>query len=358
MSEGPDGADAVQRRAGDGLVAAAVEAGAVAKGARVAGPRRRSRVSAWSSLLARVDAGERPRTVLVGNPDKPSTGQVIERITKLLAGRADVVGVDLSRQLPIATSAEEVDFFIVIGGDGTLLGAARNLQFRRVPLIGVHLGHLGFLTAFTEEEFPQHLDALLAGELPVDRRITLECCIKRGAAATAANAANPGLVLDDFSAWAINECVLTAGMPFKMIRMRLYINGQPMVEVMGDGVIIATPGGSTAYNLSAGGPLVDPSVRAIVVSPLNPHSITHKPAVIDDSGVIEVVADRVNPGTTCLLDGQIPATIHEGDRVIIKRGRYELLLARNPTIGDWQALQDRLHWGRMPSLKEVKGKRS
>ena len=95
-------------------------------------------------------------------------------------------------------------------------------------------------------------------------------------------------LLGDFSAWAINDCVITAGPPFRLVRMKLSINGQPMTEVVGDGLIVATPGGSTAYNLSAGGPLVDPGVKAIVVTPICPHSITHKPAVVSETSRIEV----------------------------------------------------------------------
>lgn len=319
-------------------------------------PRRRSSpASAWGSLKARVEAGQKPRTVIIGNPEKPSTPEAITRITNLLSGRAEVVGVDLTRHLATACETEEVDFFLVVGGDGTLLGAARVLFRRQVPIVGIHLGHLGFLTAFTEDEFPRHLDTLLAGNMPVSRRSILECCIKRGDGSAAANLATPGVVYEDFSSFAINECSLQAGPPFKVIRMLLYINGEPMLRVEGDGLIVATPGGSTAYNLSAGGPLVDPTVKAIILTPLNPHSITHKPAVVEQSSVIEVMAERVNAGTTCLLDGQIPTPIRDGDRIVIKLGRHELLLGRNPGIGEWQALQDRLHWGRMPMLKEVKG---
>jgi NAD+ kinase len=323
-----------------------------------AGNRKRSRKSAqaaWASLHERLAAGRLPRTVIIGNPEKPSTPEAIDRIAALLKDRAEIVGKDLTRHLNTACQADDVDFFLVVGGDGTLLGAARALHQREVPIVGIHLGHLGFLTAFTEDEFPLHVDALLSGNLPVSRRATLECCIQRGDGSAEANLATPGVVYEDFSSFAINECSLQAGAPFKVIRMLLYINGEPMLRVEGDGLLVATPGGSTAYNLSAGGPLVDPTVKAIILTPLNPHSITHKPAVVEQSSVIEVLAERVNAGTTCLLDGQIPTPIRDGDRIVIKLGRHELLLGRNPAIGDWQALQDRLHWGRMPMLKEVKG---
>lgn len=317
--------------------------------------RARKSAEAWATLKARLEAGQKPRTVIIGNPEKPSTPEAIARIAALLKDRAEIVGTDLTRQLTRACQSEEVDFFLVVGGDGTLLGAARALHEREIPIVGVHLGHLGFLTAFTEEEFPLHIDTLLSGNLPISRRATLECCIQRGDGSAEANLATPGVVYEDFSSFAINECSLQAGAPFKVIRMLLYINGEPMLRVEGDGLLVATPGGSTAYNLSAGGPLVDPTVKAIILTPLNPHSITHKPAVVEQSSVIEVVAERVNAGTTCMLDGQIPTPIREGDRIVIRLGRHELLLGRNPAIGEWQALQDRLHWGRMPMLKEVKG---
>jgi len=310
----------------------------------------------WSALLGRLEAGQRPRTVIIGNPTKPSTRQVADRIVRQLRGRCDVLDIDISRTLPIASTIDDIDFFLVLGGDGTLLSAARTLSNRNLPLVGIHLGHLGFLTTFTEAEFGQHIDALLAAKLPISRRVTLECTIRRGEAAMAANNAGDE-VLGDFSAWAVNDCVITAGPPFRMIRMKLSINNQPMTQVVGDGLIVATPGGSTAYNLSAGGPLVDPSVKAIVVTPICPHSITHKPAVVCETSRIEVLAVKVNQGSTVFLDGQIQSPIREGDRIEVRLGPYELQLARNPIVGEWQALQQRLLWGREPSMKEVKGKR-
>jgi NAD+ kinase len=264
-------------------------------------------------------------------------------VEKLLGQGIELVAVDISSDLAPARQAPEADLVLVLGGDGTILNAARNLYNRQVPLVGINLGRLGYLTAFTEEEFAEHVPALLAGKLPVSRRITLECCVHTGQKGSSSTGS--------FCAWAINDCAINSGPPFRMIGLSVEINGQPMTEIMGDGLIVCTPSGSTAYNLSAGGPLVHPAVKAICVTPVCPHSITHKPVVVEESSRIMIRADRVNPGTTLSLDGQIQTPLAQGDQVEIHKGAHELLLVQNPRLGDWQTLQDRLHWGRMPAFK-------
>lgn len=299
--------------------------------------------NAWSSLKKRLAKGQKPRVLLVGNADKPSIPQVAKRVVRLLGKRIELVTTDVSPDMHAARSAPEADLILVLGGDGTILSAARNLYGRQVPLVGINLGRLGYLTAFTEDEFSAHVPALLSGTLPVSHRITLECCVKPATGSPT----KPG----SFCAWAINDCAINSGPPFRMIALAVQINGQPVTDILGDGVLVCTPSGSTAYNLSAGGPLVHPAVKALVMTPVCPHSITHKPVVVEETSRIEITAREVNPGTTLSLDGQVQTPLHKGDRVEICKGRHELLLVQNPTLGDWQTLQDRLHWGRLPTFK-------
>lgn len=295
----------------------------------------------WASLHDRRVRGELPRVVLLGHEQKRSVREAAERIQLLLAGRAQVLEVDLTRDLSRASRAVDVDMFIVLGGDGTLLSAGRALAGRQVPLVGVHLGRLGFLTAFTEPQFEQHIETMLEGRLPVSGRLLLDVGLL-------------GQSGDElFRAVAVNEAVLASGQPFRMARLVVLVDDQPMTEVVGDGLLISTPSGSTAYNLSAGGPLLHPAVEAMVVTPICPHSITHRPAVVAAGSRIEVLCVQVNEGSALVIDGQMHQPVQRGMRVVVRRSRTDLLLARSPDCGDWQTLQDRLHWGVLPRVKDA-----
>jgi len=150
---------------------------------------------------------------------------------------------------------------------------------------------------------------------------------------------------------AVNDCVVQAGPPYRMVRLGIAINGEHFTEIRGDGIIVCTPSGSTAHNLSAGGPIMQAGVDAIILTPMNPHSLTHRPLVIERSAVIDVHADVVNEGTTVIIDGQVSSPLHPGDRVTIRRFDSDLLLVRNPLYARWYKLVTKMHWGQAPTLK-------
>lgn len=225
---------------------------------------------------------------------------------------------------------------IVFGGDGTLIGVARSLGADQIPMIGVNVGKLGFLTEFSITELKQCFDRAVSDDSIIGRRTMLEVSLACGGGQSDINR-------------AINDCVIQAGPPFRVIRLGISIDGNHLTDVAGDGLIVCTPSGSTAHNLSAGGPIMQPGVEAIILTPLCPHSLTHKPLVIERESVIEVLARDVNEGTTAIIDGQVSCPIQPGDRITIRRFAHDFLLVGNPLHAKWRNLTTKLHWGRAPN---------
>ncbi len=273
------------------------------------------------------------RVYLLGNPEKKNAPKVLEELRTFAAGRCTVTGATLAHdgQSALATSPDRI---VVVGGDGTLIGVARTLGDRQVPLIGVNVGKLGFLAEFSVEELKRHFDRAIGDDKLISRRTVLEVTVQH------AGASDRSL--------AINDCVIQAGPPFRMIHLDLSVNGERLTTVAGDGLIVSTPSGSTAHNLSAGGPIIQPDLCAIIVTPLCPHSLTHKPLVVECESVIEVAATTVNEGTTAIIDGQVSYPLKAGDRVIGRRFAHDFLLVRNPQYARWQQLITKLHWGHLP----------
>jgi NAD+ kinase len=194
------------------------------------------------------------------------------------------------------------------------------------------------LTEYSIDELKGGFDAAISDDDLISRRAVLHVSVQ-----------HDGQILD--AGMAINDCVIQAGPPFRLITLGASINGEHLTEVRGDGLIICTPSGSTAHNLSAGGPIVQPGIDAIVLTPLSPHSLTHKPLVIEREAVIDIIASTVNEGTTAIIDGQVSYPLQPGDRVTIKRFGADYLLVRNPCYAKWHNLVNKLHWGQTPNYE-------
>jgi len=149
-------------------------------------------------------------------------------------------------------------------------------------------------------------------------------------------------------AFALNDAVISAGPPFHMIELELNANGGEGVRFFGDGVIVATPSGSTAYNVSAGGPILDPGVEALCVTPICPHSLSFRPVVVSSRNHVVIAASKVNPGTTLFCDGQETAKLSRGDRVIVRRSPHDVRLIENPATRQWRNLSEKLNWAATP----------
>ena len=276
-------------------------------------------------------AGKR-KVYLFGNPAKPHASEAIEQLHNAAAASFEIIGVELGTK--IREKAREADRVVVVGGDGTLIGVARMLADRQVPLIGVNVGKLGFLAEFLLEDLLQDFDRTVTDDTLISRRAALDVQIENGGVR--------------HSTPAINDCVIQAGPPFRLITLGVKLDGAHLSNVAGDGLIVCTPSGSTAHNLSAGGPIVQPDVDAMILTPLNPHSLTHKPIVVNRDSKLEITALVVNDGTTAIIDGQESHPLRSSDRVIIRRYAHDFLIVHNPRHGRWHNLITKLHWGQTP----------
>ncbi len=287
------------------------------------------------------------RVYLLANPDKPEVAAALEDLRSFAASRCALVGSNLGLDGRVAVDAG-ANRIVVLGGDGTLIGVARSLSADQVPLIGVNVGKLGFLAEFSVDELKADFDRAMSDDAIISRRTVLQVTVHPPHPPPLGGEKREG-VRD--SNLAINDCVIRAGPPFRIIKLGISINGEHLTDVGGDGLIVCTPSGSTAHNLSAGGPIMQPGVDAIVMTPLCPHSLTHKPLVIEREAVIDIVAEDVNEGTTAIIDGQVSCPLQPGDRVTIRRFNTDFMLVRNPLYPKWHNLVTKLHWGRPPSYE-------
>jgi NAD+ kinase len=254
-------------------------------------------------------------------------------------GRRVIAEDDVAEKIgaePVSRSdlAERADLIVVLGGDGTLLSVARLAAPRATPILGVNLGGLGFLTEVTVKEAKTYLARVLAGDYKVDRRLTLESIVIR------AEASSRGA--ERFT--AVNDVVLNRGPLGHMLFLDVTANRQPFCSYRSDGLIIATPTGSTAYALSAGGPILFPTLAAMVLAPICPHTLSHRPVVLPDSFEIEVRVMASDHDATLTVDGQESALLGPDDSVRIRRGRHGVALVRSPHPY-FEIWRDKLRWG-------------
>jgi NAD+ kinase len=227
---------------------------------------------------------------------------------------------------------EMVDLIVVLGGDGTLLYATSLLSKKEIPILGVNLGGLGFITEVTSEEFSQVLDQIIKGDFEISKRMRLRVILERNHT-------------EVFKDRVLNDVVITKGTLARIIELDLIIDGLEVTRYRADGLIISTPTGSTAYSLAADGPIVFPSLAAIVISPICPHALTHRPIVISGDSRIEVVLRPPAESVFLTLDGQRGMEIFPDDRIIIKRSPLFLKLIRSPFRTYFDILRTKLKWG-------------
>jgi NAD+ kinase len=225
-----------------------------------------------------------------------------------------------------------VELVIVLGGDGTLLSVARLVEGKGVPILGVNLGGLGFLTEVTVEELFSTLGMIFKNEFVTDDRLMLKATVHRQGERMAQS-----LVL--------NDVVISKGTLARMIKLEIFINRQFVTALRGDGLILATPTGSTAYSLSAGGPIIYPSVEAMVLTPISPHTLTNRPIVIPNNVHVEVVSKTPDEGTTVTFDGQVGFSLRHEDVVEIWTADSKIKLIRSPQRNYYEVLRRKLKWG-------------
>jgi NAD+ kinase len=287
-----------------------------------------------------------PRLVIFGDPEKGPVAETLREFSLFLKDKAEVVAsCHLHECRPEVLRRS--DFAVVLGGDGSIISAARHLSAARVPVIGVNLGRLGFLAEFSVAEFKQYFQDIVAGQARIERRMMLGCRVgQKPAAARAARRAGPAG--ERFSSTAVNDGFVSAGPPFRVIEMQVAVDGQQLPSCVGDGLIVSTPTGSTAYSLSAGGPILAGSMEAMVITPVCPHSLNFRPIVIDAASVVEISCTRINEGTTLSVDGQVVTGLALGEVVSVAKVRSSFLVVENPARTRWDTLVTKLGWARKP----------
>jgi NAD+ kinase len=290
--------------------------------------------------------GNRMKIVVIANYKKPKVRQAAEELLPWMQQRCEVVAVDTDSDIDL--SQIDTDVVLVFGGDGTLLSAARRLHSRQVPMMGVNFGRLGFLASFTPEQFKGHFEKLLNRKLPISARLVLEASVIEADVKCALHDLNDVAAKRKFVSTALNDAVVTAGPPFRMIELLVGLETDPGIRFLGDGVIISTPSGSTAYSMSAGGPIMSPNIEAVCITPICPQSLSFRPIVVSSQNKLLVTARRVNAGTTLFCDGQESTHIAEGDRIVIQRAAKDVLLIENPDAREWRTLAEKLNWAASP----------
>lgn len=227
---------------------------------------------------------------------------------------------------------QESDLLLVLGGDGTLLATAREAAVRAVPVLPINMGSLGFLTSFTVDELYPALENVLAGQATINERVLL--LVER---------VNCGQVVTQQR--VLNDAVVHKGTLARMIELELYIDESFVCRYRADGLIAATPTGSTAYSMSAGGPIVHPAVESILITPICPHTLSDRPVVVRDTSLIELRISAGSDSVFLTLDGQTGVPMQTGDRVRITRSPERLKLIQPPNKTYFEILRSKLKWG-------------
>lgn len=273
---------------------------------------------------------------LISRPTKEEAVALARQFISAFPEQRFLVEPHLAAPLGIEASRDEelaaAELAIVLGGDGTLIHAARVIKGRAVPLLGVNLGSLGFMTEIPVPEAVNTLRAVLDGKGKVDSRMKLDCRLYRG----------DELILEDE---VLNDVVINKSALAKIAAHETWLDGAFVATYLADGVIFSTPTGSTAYSLSAGGPIVHPSVDCVVVTPICPHALTQRPIVVPGDQVLSVRLNSDLQDVYLTVDGQVGHALKKGDRIEVQKSVNRLLLVKNPQMDYFAILRQKLHWG-------------
>ena len=278
---------------------------------------------------------------IISRPRRQHLSVVVPPLLKWLEARgvSAVYDEETANSLPDTSKgrtrqlvADSSQLLLVLGGDGTMLAAARLAASRSIPILPINMGSLGFLTSFTLDELYPALEDTLTGRSSVSQRVMLQVQLERA-----------GSVIEN--QLALNDAVINKGALARMIELHLIINSEFVCRYRADGLIVASPTGSTAYSLSAGGPIVHPAVESFVITPICPHMLSDRPLVIRDSSSIEMKLSADTESVFLTLDGQRGIPLQPADRVRISRAKESLKLIQPPKKSYFEILRSKLKWG-------------
>jgi NAD+ kinase len=274
--------------------------------------------------------------IIVADLKNPRMKQGWEELQPILAAQPDLqcVASDLGNGLNSAGLV--ADLVLVLGGDGAILRACRQMGMNQIPILGVNLGRLGFLADVSPQEFQDFLPQILQRQYHITRCLMYECRLTRASGA-------PETFL------GLNEVAISSGASLGMIDITLSINGERVTTYSGDGLIVSTPVGSTAHSLSAGGPILRQDLAAFVITPICPHTLTNRPLVDSSEAIYELTVPKAPPGTTLVIDGQIKLPVQSGDRIEVRQAPVRFQLAKLPCNNYYATLHRKLGWGGQPN---------
>lgn len=282
----------------------------------------------------------RKNVALIYRPFKPEAFRLATDVARWMKARkvtcwssGDIKIVPGTRRLSNIKQIGELDFVVVLGGDGTFLRAVRLLEGHKAPILGVNLGSLGFLTETRSEDLFGCLERALGGELKTKTRMMLEVSYK----------GPRGRKMTNF---ALNDVVIERGPNSRLINIGIHSNGESIYELTADGLIVATPTGSTAYNLASGGPIIHPDVSAMTITPICAHSLTDRPITLPDSNPIRLQLSMQSQKALMLVDGVRKQELKPGDQVEVRRSSKEVVMFVIPSSPYFQLLRNKLHFGR------------
>lgn len=280
------------------------------------------------------------RLGVIGNRDYPDLAGVLQKLLTL----ASELGADLRLESTLRDLAgghdlppvapEDVDALLTLGGDGTLLRGARFLNGREIPILGVNLGRLGFLSACGPDELETAVRRLANGDYRGEARMMLE--------------GRPGLPEDPRRWYALNDIVLHKSGKARVIWLRVEVDGEEVASYAADGIVMSTPTGSTAYNLSVGGPVVVPGHSSIVISPISAHALSIRPVVVGPDVTVTIHADDDGTDRLVTVDGQVGATLATSESLMVRRAARSVILVRFPEMTFFTRMRRKLGWGLPP----------
>jgi NAD+ kinase len=276
------------------------------------------------------------RIFVLGNGRRPGVCEECEALRPFLRSHATVVVEDLTFTQDL--SGESAELTLVLGGDGSILRAARQMGYRQTPVLGVNLGRLGFLADLDPQELRQCFSRVVQGDYRVTQHLMYECEVD-----------GPGVRRTFLG---LNEIAFQTGPPFHMMEVNLVIDGEGVTQYSGDGLILSTPIGSTAHSLAAGGPILSQELGAFVITPICPHTLTNRPLVDSADKVYTIEVIRAADSAMLVIDGQEVLPLTEQHRVTFRRAPVNFCLVKIPGRTYYQTLHDKLKWGDRPNYRD------
>lgn len=277
------------------------------------------------------------KVYVLGNAERPGVTAEVERWLPCLREKAEVLLVDLRQEKDLA-ALPRADMALVFGGDGAILRAARQMGYRQIPVLGINLGRLGFLADIHPHDFEHCFMQVVQENFRVTEHLMFECVIEAGTSTQ--------------TRLGLNDVAVHALPPLRMLELDLAVDGATASHFHGDGLIVSSPIGSTAHNLSAGGPILGQDLQAFVITPICPHTLTYRPIVESADKTFSIRLGKGSEHALVVVDGQATAEITSSDRIVIRKAAVTFQLVKVPGHSYYQTLRDKLHWATPPSYRD------